>query len=349
MRLYIKYMERSLGIVALMFMLSFAACNDNEPAGNGDQVPVQLCATIADTETGVARTPNVKYWTIDEFTIDDVINVDAWHFHDLNGVRKSESVFFSNLEMTYDGSSWAYSPVKYWPNIVDEKLAVCAYNVCESTSKTEYCTIDKNPTNGYSMTFANCVFVDDVVVAPLIEVNHGEIANLQFYHIMSLIKMQAKYIPKAGADPNDNYLTIKNVVLNWHSKGGKFTGFSKVAGVPVAQWSEIAMDGNNLIDETDYMIEANEDFKDLTRMTFCQIPFESPCKEGSNDRYSKITITIGFDDEPKDIIFEKNLTFKLIPGETTIFNIIIDGKDIDVTVSSNLKWSGDGGSTSVTF
>ena len=333
-------------LMAMMVLASafLVACN-NEIEDNDTNLPVQLFTIITDNNTNDSRTPEGIKWVLNEFSANDKIIVDAWHF---------KEVFMNGQEMIYDGSAWNYTPIKYWPNYANEKLAVCAYNDCAST-KDNFCVKTKDSANGYTMKFDDCGLVDDVVVAPLTEYSRSQLDSgrkipITFYHIMSLIKMQVKYITKAGADPNDNYLTIKNIELHWHSKGGTFTGFAEVDGIPEAQWTAVEKHGNYVFDVTDYTIEANKDFKDLPGMTFCQIPFTSPFKDSENVvRYTRVEIIVGFDDEPNDIKFVKELSFELKPGKTTVFNVLIDGKDIDVTVSNSLKWSGDGGSTTVTF
>ena len=346
----------TLFVSALMLAgACFTACDDSVIDDNTDGEPVQMFASIASRNavesrfvSGIADYEKIK------FEKDDKINVDAWHFSGSNGERTSEPNFFIDQEMIYDGSAWNYTPIKYWPNYANEKLAVCAYNDCAST-KDNFCVKTKDSANGYTMKFDDCGHVDDVVVAPLTEYSRSQLDSgrkipITFYHIMSLVKMQVKYITKAGADPNDNYLTIKNIELHWHSKGGTFTGFAEVDGIPEAQWTEVEKHGNYVSDVTDYTIEANKDFKDLPGMTFCQIPFTSPFMDSENVvRYTRVEIIVGFDDEPNDIKFVKELSFELKPGKTTVFNVLIDGKDIDVTVSNYLEWSGDGGSTTVTF
>ena len=123
----------TLFVSALMLAgACFTACNDSVIDDNTDGEPVQMFASIASRNAVESR---VAYLVYPEFLKDHKINVDAWHFRDLNGVRKTETRFFDSQEMTYDGSSsWIYSPVKYWPNVVDEKLAVCAFLLCPTTT-----------------------------------------------------------------------------------------------------------------------------------------------------------------------------------------------------------------------
>lgn len=362
----------TLFVSALMLAgACFTACNDSVIDDNTDGEPVQMFASIASRNAVESR---VAYWEYPEFLKDHKINVDAWHFRDLNGVRKSESFFFDSQEMTYDGSSsWIYSPVKYWPNVVDEKLAVCAYLLCPTTTDSDKCTITKDSQTGYSMTFKGCGMTDDIVVAPLTEVSRSQLEGgkipLTFYHILAQIKVRVKYIPSEGSPAEDNYLTIKRVIFNYYSETGTFTGFADVDGVPTAQWNDVKLNGNSLFDVPEVRIDANQDFKYLDGMEFCQIPFTSPTYDADyakDMRYSTLEFFVTYDNETNypalsigdpdndgntDYInalsYKKKVGFTLQAGKTTTFDVTFNGKDIvvDVSVDGDPDWSGAGTGT----
>ena len=362
--------NKVLGGGMLALPLCLVGCNDSVIDDNTDGEPVQMFASIAGrnaVESRALYANEVQYWNLDEFYKGNKINVDAWHFRDLDGVRKTETSFFDSQEMTYDGSSsWIYSPVKYWPNVVDEKLAVCAYIKCTSTTNTSYCTITKNSTSGYNMKFVKSGIIDDIVVAPLTEVSRSELVEgkipLKFYHILAQVKARVKYIPSNDAKPEENFLTVKKIELQKYCVSGTFSGFADVDGVPTAQWSGQGMSQahQKVVDTKDYRIEANNDFKLLDEFIFCQIPFDSPF--GGTD-YSQLRLYVAFDNETypdnKDenehdisgIEYVKNVTFQLKPGKTTTFDITINGKDIfvDVSVDGEPDWSGDGGTINAGF
>lgn len=365
-----------LGVVAVLMVSFFPACNNDEFDFDfvGDGVPVQMCASIASRNAVESR---VAYWEYPEFLKDHKINVDAWHFRDLNGVRKTETRFFDSQEMTYDGSSsWIYSPVKYWPNVVDEKLAVCAYLLCPTTTDSGKCNITKDSQTGYSMTFTDCGLLDDVLVAPLTVVSRSQLVDgripLTFYHILAQIKVRARYIPTEGSPAEDNYLTIKRVEFNYYSEAGTFTGFANVNGVPTAQWSNVKLNGNSLFDDTEVRIDANQDFKYLDGMEFCQIPFTSPTYDADyakdmrcstlefhvtydNENYPPLSLGDPDNDGNTDYInalsYKKEVEFTLQAGKTTTFDVTFNGKDIvvDVSVDGNPGWSGAGGTINAGF
>ena len=354
------------GVTLMLAGACFTACNDSVIDDNTDGVLVQMCASIASRNAVESR---VAYWEYPEFLKDHKINVDAWHFRDLNGVRKTETRFFDSQEMTYDGSSsWIYSPVKYWPNVVDEKLAVCAYLLCPTTTDSGKCTITKDSQSGYSMTFKGCGIPDDIVVAPLTEVSRSQLEEgkipLTFYHIFSQIKVRARYIPNNG--DNESFLTIKRMVYSYYSEAGTFTGFADVGGVPTAQWSDaVGMNGNIIYGNPDITIEANKDYVDLD-FTLCQIPFESPNYDvvGARLRHTYLDFYVTFDGETdyppvydasgkelNAINYYKDLEFSLQAGKTTTFDVTFNGKDIvvDVSVDGNPDWSGAGGTINAGF
>ena len=353
----------TLFVLALMLAgACFTACNDNEPAEEGNQELVQMCASIASRNAVESRVAlgEIIHWGKHEFIENDKINVDAWHFRDLDGVRKTETRFFDSQEMTYDGSSWVYTPVKYWPNVVDEKLAVCAY-VMNVTTSEKHCEITKNSETGYSMTFTDCGFLDDVLVAPLTEVEQGETVNLKFYHIVSRVKVRVRYVLENADDAEDNYITLAGVTQVGQSQSGTFTGFSKDAnGNYVANWEDVVYDGMLIADRTPYKINANEGFTDLYAMEFFQIPYESPVYDNNgkaNYSFFDVFVTFSGEDpnkypEERDaaghkynaIKYNQSVAFVHQPGKTTTFDITINGKDIvvDVSVDGDPRWSGAG-------
>lgn len=356
----------TLFVSALMLAgACFTACNDSVIGDNTDGEPVQMFASIASRNAVESRVAlgDIIHWGKNEFIKNDKINVDAWHFRDLDGVRKTETRFFDSQEMTYDGSSWVYTPVKYWPNVVDEKLAVCAY-VMNATTSEKHCEINKNSETGYSMTFTDCALLDDVVVAPLTEVEQGETVNLYFYHIMSQIKVRARYVLADAGDSEDNYITFAGVTLVGASISGTFTGFSKDnEGNYVANWENVVYDGRLIADTTPYKINANEGFTDLYGMEFYQIPYESPVYNNKGEaHYSFFDVFVTFSGEdPNDypeesdaaghkykaIKYNQSVAYKHQPGKTTTFDITINGKDIvvDVSVDGDPDWSGAGTGT----
>lgn len=383
----------TLFVSALMLAgACFTACNDSVIDDNTDGEPVQMFASIASRNAVESRADehvSVRWWKKSEFIENDKINVDAWHFRDLDGVRKTETRFFDSQEMTYDGSSsWIYSPVKYWPNVVDEKLAVCAYLVCPTTtskySETKddvttsysYCEVDVDHEKGYSMTFRKCGLLDDVLVAPLTEMSRSELVEgkipLKFYHILAQIKVRARYIPTEGSPAEDNYLTIKRVEFNYYSEAGTFTGFAEVDGVPTAQWSGVKLNGNSLYDPSEVRIDANQEFKYLDGMEFCQIPFTSPTYDADyakDMRCSTLEFHVTYDNENypplslgdtnndgiieyiNALSYKKEVEFTLQAGKTTTFDVTFNGKDIvvDVSVDGNPDWSGAGGTINAGF
>ena len=368
----------------------FTACNDSVIDDGTDGEPVQMFASIASRNAVESRfVSGIADYEKNKFEKDDKINVDAWHFSGSNGERTSEPNFFIDQEMTYDGSSsWIYSPVKYWPNVVDEKLAVCAYHVCptitgkytveENSVKTEYphCTINKDSQKGYSMTFRYCGLLDDVVVAPLTEVSRSQLEEgkipLTFYHILAQVKIRVRYIPTEGSPAEDNYLTIKRVIFNYYSEAGTFTGFADVDGVPTAQWNDVKLNGNSLFDASEVRIDANQDFKYLDGMEFCQIPFTSPTYDADyakDMRYSTLEFFVTYDNENypplslgdpdqdgntdyiNALSYKKEVGFTLQAGKTTTFDVTFNGKDIvvDVSVDGIPDWSGAGGTINAGF
>jgi hypothetical protein len=88
--------------------------------------------------------------------------------------QQSKPNFMYNEQVKYDGSAWAYSPLKYWPNeygstaISDDadKISFFAYapfvNVTAATGKTTQAEIDANPFGIQSLT-SNTTTGDPIV------------------------------------------------------------------------------------------------------------------------------------------------------------------------------------------
>ena len=356
----------TLFVSALMLAgACFTACNDSVIDDNTDGVPVQMCASIA-SRNAVESRANIEHWSIDEFVAGDTIIVDVWNYPpNSSGTADNPDILY-HQPMIFDGSDWIYSPIGYWPNLVGGRLYVYAHSFNTTTNESNNrCVLgDNDPKTGYrTMTFSKCGdWVKDVLVSPVKEVNRTDLVNgkipLTFYHIMARIKVIVDFDMPDGVIINENNdeVTINRIELHYHSNGGVFTGLKNY----VAQWDkdkfqytsayiyEYGPDGNGL----GWTIREEDGPYDIPELTRCLIPYTSPYISEGNQYYTKMVLTATFEGESEKVVYVKDdLEFTLNPGETTIFNVALNGKDmiVNISVDGDLKWSGDGSSVNAGF
>ena len=183
--------------------------------------------------------------------------------------------FMWNQKVTYSNSAWSYTPVKYWPTKVGDKVSFFAYapyiengnnNVIELSGKsatgtpTATITLPEDP----SQTI-------DFVAAVQMNKTHDNSAtanndvSFTLLHEMTRVKVQAKLDKSVYSDTDDKHKTfvvIKNVTFNDKGqfyKSGKYT-FSTIDGergkwAPTANASTYTLDLNGVLNTE--LIKAN--------------------------------------------------------------------------------------------
>lgn len=267
-------------LATLVLFVTFMSCNEDVPGGDADKMMVDISASVAndnwnDDSRTVKDTDGIS---ILSFENNDKIVVDAWYFPRVkNGVDPSAPNFMQQQEMSYvsENGTWAYSPIKYWPN---DKLIFFAYHLAGA----QFCTISyDDPDSDYpTFTFDNGESVgnwaNDILVAPIKTVNRNELvdgkAPLQFRHIMSKIKMYVRYIHDDGTTDNDEKVYLNKTYIFAYPQKAKFKGFDESLN-PI--WEDIKISDSFLVDNTDYEIKAGEEYTELAGFTHFNYPWRT--------------------------------------------------------------------------
>lgn len=268
-------------LATLVLFVTFMSCNEDVPGGDADKMMVDISASVAndnwnDDSRTVKDTDGIS---ILSFENNDKIVVDAWYFPRVkNGVDPSAPNFMQQQEMSYvsENGTWAYSPIKYWPN---DKLIFFAYHLAGS----RWCTISyDDPESDYpTFTFDyRDVFdgdwANDILVAPITTVNRNELvdgkAPLQFRHIMSKVKMYVRYLHEDGTDDKDEMIYLNRVNLYGYPGYAKFKGFNESLE-PI--WEVIELKGGVIYDDTGYAIKAGEEYTELPGFTHFNYPWRT--------------------------------------------------------------------------
>lgn len=151
--------------------------------------------------------------------------------------------FMWNQKVTYDktNTNWEYTPIKYWPTKVGDKVSFFAYAPYVENGKNTVIELSGKSTTGTPT--ATITLPDnpsqtiDFVAAVQMNKTHDKGTNVSFklLHEMTRVKVQAKLDKSVYSDTDDKYKTfvvIKNVTFNDKGqfyKSGKYT-FSTTDG-----------------------------------------------------------------------------------------------------------------------
>ena len=171
----------------------------------------------------------------EEFKAGDKIGVFGYYLPNGTSLSAdSEPDFMNNQEMTFNGSTWDYSPLKYWPNNNGDKLAFWAYYPYGMSNTTLQYNIE---TGQPELTFTKLPYYNDILVAEMVNSARTTATSavpLHFRHILAkvnLILALNDYVDENIPDP-----TLKIKYVEYHNiyTSGKFKGF--IDGV--AQWED---------------------------------------------------------------------------------------------------------------
>lgn len=183
--------------------------------------------------------------------------------------------FMWNQKVTHNGTNWEYTPIKYWPTKVGDKVSFFAYapyiengnnNVIELSGKSATGT----PTATITLPDDLSQTIDFVAAVQMNKTHdNAENANnnvsFTLKHEMTRVKVQAKLDKSVYSDTDDKHKTfvvIKNVTFNDKGqfyKSGKYT-FSTIDGergtwAPTANASTYTLDLNGVLNTE--LIKAN--------------------------------------------------------------------------------------------
>lgn len=131
--------------------------------------------------------------------------------------------FMWNQQVTYKGTNWVYTPVKYWPTKGGDKVSFFAYAPYVAGGNANGIELSGNSATGAptaTITLPNDPSKTiDFVAAVQMNKTHDKGTNVSFklLHEMTRVKVQAKLDKSVYSDTDDKHKTfvvIKNVTFN---------------------------------------------------------------------------------------------------------------------------------------
>lgn len=201
----------------------------------------------------------------------------AYYTEQANFADTNKPNFMWNQKVTYDktNTNWEYTPVKYWPTKVGDKVSFFAYAPYVENGKNTVIELSGNSVTG-APTATITLPEDpsqtiDFVAAVQMNKTHDNSAtanndvSFTLKHEMTRVKVQAKLDKSVYSDTDDKHKTfvvIKNVTFNDKGqfyKSGKYT-FSTIDGergtwAPTANASTYTLDLNGVLNTE--LIKAN--------------------------------------------------------------------------------------------
>lgn len=147
----------------------------------------------------------------------------AYYTEQTNFANSNKPNFMWNQKVTHNGTNWEYTPVKYWPTKVGDKVSFFAYAPYVENGKNTVIELSGKSATGTPT--ATITLPDDpsqtidFVAAVQMNKTHDKGTNVSFTlkHEMTRVKVQAK-LDKSVYDASDpkhkTFVVIKNVTFN---------------------------------------------------------------------------------------------------------------------------------------
>lgn len=142
---------------------------------------------------------------------------------DFADTNNNKPNFMWNQQVTYKGTNWVYTPVKYWPTKVGDKVSFFAYAPYVAGGNDKGIVLSgKSATGAPTATITlpdDPAQTIDFVAAVQMNKTHDKGTNVSFTlkHEMTRVKVQAK-LDKSVYDASDpkhkTFVVIKNVTFN---------------------------------------------------------------------------------------------------------------------------------------
>ena len=169
----------------------------------------------------------------------------AYYTEQVDFADTNKPNFMWNQQVTYSNSAWSYTPIKYWPTKVGDKVSFFAYAPYVAGGDANGIVLSKNnvagaPTATITLPEDPSQTIDFVAAVQMNKTHDNSATadnNVSFTlkHEMTRVKVQAK-LDKSVYDASDakhkTFVVIKNVTFNDNGqfyKSGKYT-FSTTDG-----------------------------------------------------------------------------------------------------------------------
>lgn len=161
------------------------------------------------------------------FSEGDNIVVDSWYLP--NGISELSTIpdFMMDQVMTYNGSNWDYTPIKYWPNNSGDRLAFFAYHFPPGLKS--YTISENDPITGYPIVkFTASNYAHDLLAIPITIAEKPNLGGVQlnFKHIMAYVKVKARVATRDGSG-NNHKVYINKTYMHNTPRTATFKGFDE--------------------------------------------------------------------------------------------------------------------------
>ena len=163
------------------------------------------------------------------FVNDDVIEVYGYKHN--NGANKT--TVFDDVDVKYNGSSWTYSPARFWDSNFDNYTFYAVYPkdvLSAADAQTGIFTTNELTYDGEN---------EQLLIAketPVAKASYGSAVNLVFKHLASKIDIRVK----KHSEISDVKLTVNSISLNNLQTKGYFTvaSYDASSHEPVGAWTK---------------------------------------------------------------------------------------------------------------
>lgn len=190
----------------------------------------------------------------------------AYYTEQTDFANTNKPNFMWNQQVTHNGTNWEYTPVKYWPTKVGDKVSFFAYAPYVENGKNNVIELSGNsvagaPTATITLPDDPSKTIDFVAAVQMNKTHDNSAANnnvsFTLKHEMTRVKVQAKLDKSVYSDTDAKHKTfvvIKNVTFNDKGqfyKSGKYT-FStddskRGTWTPAANASTYTLDLNGVL------------------------------------------------------------------------------------------------------
>jgi hypothetical protein len=338
-----------LGILALSAALT--SCSSDEPAGsvNNDStdaitveayVPrsVSSRAGIEDFESLQSETGGIGVFAYYH---------DGKEFKDYTSEQKAGAAnFMSKQAVKYNGTTWAYSPIRYWSKTETDKYQFIAYAPLEKANAN--LNVTASPKLEYDAAKSNYDFMTAVqkdYVKPT-----DKIVKFNFRHRTSRIGITAKTdVDYSTTDKGGVTINVTSAVLKGFCTNGTYDLIAPVSDTQSAYYSSTAGWTLGETQPESYTALASTDTaKELTTTAASMFNDEGSLFAIPNDTKTKISVDITYEIVQGDVKYTETATlsrdnFIIQMGHAYTFNITIGLDAINFTVETIDAWGeGDG-------
>ena len=123
-----------MAILALIALGGFSMCGKNEVVAHEEDPWIDLCGDQPIRFSSSMATPATK--TTSPLPNNTTFGVMAWYTGQNDWSASASPNFMYNEDVLFDGSTYTYAPIKYWPNNPGDKVTFWAYSPHDASGLT---------------------------------------------------------------------------------------------------------------------------------------------------------------------------------------------------------------------